>query len=311
MKKLCLFLVALILVFAQTACFGQPSPAPSPVQPAATVSPSSTASSNAQPSSSLPASSQSQPTTQNKKIRLSTTTSVNDSGLLPSLQKEFESDTGFVLEVTSAGTGAAIEKGRTGDADCLLVHAKASEEAFIGEGYGEERVPFMYNFFVIVGPPADPAGVAACKTAAEAFQAIAALKKEFISRGDDSGTHKAELNVWKAAGIDPKGNDWYVSTGQGMGTSLNIASEKGAYIMTDKATYLAHGMRDTMKILMEKSDEMKNTYAMIAVSKKRFDDINAEGADALIRWMTSPKALGMIGAYGVAEYKEQLFFTEQ
>ena len=311
MKKLCLFLVALVLVLVQTACFGQVSPAPSPVQPAASAAPAPRAPSNAQPSSNVPASSMPQPTTQNKKIRLSTTTSVNDSGLLPYLQKEFENDTGFVLEVTSAGTGAAIEKGRTGDADCLLVHAKASEEAFIGEGHGEERVPFMYNFFVIVGPPADPAGVASCKTAAEAFQAIAASKKEFISRGDDSGTHKAELNVWKAAKIEPKGNDWYVSTGQGMGTSLNIASEKGAYIMTDKATYLAHGLRDTMKILIEKSDEMKNTYAMIAVSKKRFDDINVEGADAFIKWMTSSKALEMIDAYGVAEYKEQLFFTKQ
>ena len=131
-------------------------------------------------------------------IRLSTTTSVNDSGLLPYLQPYFEADSGYKLEITSAGTGAAIEKGKTGDADCLLVHAKSQEEAFVADGYSDARVPFMYNYFVIIGPASDPAGVAKCTTAAEAFKAIAESKAPFISRGDKSGTNTAELNIWKA-----------------------------------------------------------------------------------------------------------------
>lgn len=306
MKKTALILAAMVLLIAVSACSQQvtsstsSTPSPSSQTVSATPVP--------QPASASPAPPAAQPT-MNKRIRLSTTTSVNDSGLLPYLQKEFEKDTGFVLEVTSAGTGAAIEKGRTGDADCLLVHAKAPEEAFVGEGFGEERVPFMYNYFVIVGPAADPAGVSLCSEASEAFKAIAKAGHEFVSRGDKSGTHTAELNVWKAAGIDPSGEEWYVSTGQGMGTSLNIASEKGAYIMTDKATYLAHALRNTMKILLEKSDEMKNTYTMIAISEKRYNDTNAQGADAFIAWMTSEKALKLIDTYGIAEYKEQLFFV--
>ena len=153
------------------------------------------------------------PTVENPVIRLSTTTSVNDSGLLPYLQPYFEAKTGYKLEITSAGTGAAIEKGRTGDADCLLVHAKASEEAFIEEGYASERVPFMYNYFVIVGPADDPAGVASAANATEAFQKIADGGYTFISRGDDSGTHKAELKIWTEQ-PDPATDSWYISAGE-------------------------------------------------------------------------------------------------
>lgn len=186
-------------------------------------------------------------------IRLSTTTSVNDSELLPYLQKEFEADTGYTLEITSAGTGAAIEKGRTGDADVLLVHDQASEEAFIEEGYGVERFPFMYNYFVIVGPADDPAGVQDAAEASDAFAAIAEAQAPFISRGDDSGTHKAELRIWEAAGItpDPTVDTWYISAGAGMGAVLNMASEQQAYALTDKATYLSHELRDTLAILKE------------------------------------------------------------
>jgi tungstate transport system substrate-binding protein len=301
MKKILTVFCAIVMVLSLAAC-GTDKPAPTPVPAPAPPAASSAAPAPA-PSSQPPAA------PLNKRLRLSTTTSVNDSGLLPYLQKEFEKDTGFELEVTSAGTGAAIEKGRTGDADCLLVHAKSSEESFIGEGFGEERVPFMFNFFVIVGPPDDPAGVAECEDTSQAFKIFADKGFEFVSRGDKSGTHVAEMNIWKAAGIEPEGKDWYVSTGQGMGASLNIASEKGAYIMTDKATYLSHALRDTMKILLEKSDEMKNTYSMIAISPKRFDDTNADAAKAFIEWMTSDKASEMIDDYGIAEYKEQLFYV--
>lgn len=245
---------------------------------------------------------------ENKIIRLSTTTSVNDSGILPYLQPYFEEETGYTLEITSAGTGAAIEKGTTGDADCLLVHAKAKEEEFINEGYGVERVELMYNYFVIVGPEGDPANVAGCANAAEAFAAIADSGVSFVSRGDDSGTNTAELKIWEAAGIDPAGQDWYISTGQGMGASINVASEQQAYIFTDKATYLSHELKDTLSLLLEESEDLKNTYSMIAVNPEKWADTNIEGANAFIEWMTSDKAKELIAAYGVEEYGQQLFY---
>ena len=248
--------------------------------------------------------------TANQVIRLSTTTSVNDSGLLSYLQPEFESDTGFKLEITSAGSGAAIEKGRTGDADCLLTHSPAAERDFVDEGFGEERVPFMHNFFIIVGPDADPAGVRNCSEASEAFTRIAETPDAiFVSRGDDSGTHVAELRIWGNTDIEPEGEPWYMSTGQGMGASLNIANETGAYILTDKSTYLAHDASGSLVILLEKSDEMKNVYSIIAISTDRWENTNNEGSDAFITWMTSEKGLRMIDEYGVAEYGQQLFFT--
>ena len=227
------------------------------------------------------------------------------------MQKEFEADTGYKLEITSAGTGAAIEKGTTGDADVLLVHAKDSEEEFINEGYGVERIPFMYNYFVIVGPATDPAGVKGLQEASEAFVAIAAAQAPFISRGDDSGTHKAELKIWETAGItpDPTVDTWYISAGAGMGAVLNMASEEQAYALTDKATYLSHELKDTLEILMEESEEMKNTYSMIAISPEAWPDTNIEGANAFIEWMLSDKATQLINDYGVEEYGQQLFFT--
>jgi tungstate transport system substrate-binding protein len=244
---------------------------------------------------------------ENPVIRLSTTTSVNDSGLLPYLQPHFEADTGYKIEITSAGTGAAIEKARTGDADCLLVHAKSSEEDFIGEGFGEERLPFMFNYFVIVGPEADPAGIKDATTAAEAFAAIANSGSKFVSRGDESGTHVKENNIWKDAGIDPTEEDWYISVGAGMGQTLAVADEEMAYTLSDKATFLAHD--NNLKLLKEEAEDMKNTYSLIAITPERWEDTNYAGALAFIEWMTSPKALDLIDAYGVAEYGEPLFFS--
>ena len=254
-----------------------------------------------------PAEEEAAPVNENPVIRLSTTTSVNDSGLMAYLQPVFEADTGYKLEITSAGTGAAIEKGRTGDADCLLVHAKASEEEFIGEGYSEERVPFMYNYFVIVGPEADPAGVKDKTSAGEGFQAIADAGAKFITRGDDSGTHKAELKIWDGIGYDPTGNDWYINIGAGMGAALTAADEQQAYTLSDKATFLAH--ENTLSLLKEESEEMKNTYSIIPITPARWEDTNYDGAMAFLNWMTSEKALDLIDEFGEAEYGEGLFFS--
>ncbi len=288
MKKLLIVLLALMLCFGLVACTPAEEPPvdPDADNPVDVVTP------------------------ENPVIRVSTTTSVNDSGLLPYLQAAFEADTGYTLEITSAGTGAAIEKGRTGDADVLLVHAKAAEEEFIAEGYGVERVPFMHNYFVIVGPADDPAGVKDAADAAAAFAAIADGDYEFISRGDDSGTHKAELAIWATAEItpDPAIDTWYISAGAGMGAVINMASEEQAYTLTDKATYLSHELKDTLAILLEESAELKNTYSMIAISTDKWTDTNIDGANAFIEWMTSDKASQMIAEYGVADYGQQLFF---
>ena len=244
---------------------------------------------------------------ENKVIRMSTTTSVNDSGLMAYLQPEFEKATGYTLEITSAGTGAAIEKARMGDADMLLVHSKSAEEEFIAEGFEEERLPFMYNFFVIVGPSDDPAGVAGSTTAAEAFKKIADTGSLFISRGDDSGTHNKEKAIWESIGFDPAGQTWYESVGQGMGQTLTIADEKQAYTLSDKATFLAH--EDSLSMLLEETDDMKNTYSMIIVSAKRFAESNVAGAQAFVDWIKTDQARKMIAEYGVAEYGEPLFFN--
>jgi len=244
-----------------------------------------------------------------KPIRMSTTTSVNDSGLMAYLQPEFEKETGYKLEITSAGTGAAIKKGETGDADILLVHAKSSEEAFIAQGFEEVRVPFMYNFFVIVGPADDPAGVKGSATAADAFKAIAAKGATFVTRGDKSGTNTAELKIWKDAGLapDPATDTWYKNIGAGMGQALNTASELQAYTISDKATYLAN--KGNLEILLEDVADMKNTYSLIAISTKRFAETNIKGAEAFIDWIKTEKARDLIAKFGVDKYGQALFFN--
>lgn len=268
---------------------------------------SSSAASSASSSASASSAASSAATPANEVIRISTTTSVNDSGLLPYLQPYFEKATGYKWEITSAGTGAAIKKGETGDADALLVHAKASEEEFINSGYGVERIPFMYNYFVIVGPADDPAGIKDCTTAAEAFKKIADSGSTFVSRGDDSGTNKKELQIWEAAGVAPEG-DWYVNAGAGMGATLTQAAERQGYTLSDKGTFLSNDAKNSLTILLGESDDMKNTYSMIAISPEKWPDTNIEGANAFIEWMTGAEAAKLIAEYGVAEYGEPLFF---
>ena len=244
----------------------------------------------------------------NPVIRMSTTTSVNDSGLLPYLLPVFEEATGYKVEVQSAGTGAAIQKAVDGNADLILVHAKASEETFINDGYGVERIPFMYNYFVVVGPADDPAGIKNSANAAEAFNKIAGTEAKFISRGDESGTHKAELKIWGEAVPDAETQKWYINAGQGMGACLTMASEQGAYCLTDKATFLSNKADLDLEIILAEGDDMKNTYSVIECNPEKLEGINTEGAKALIEWLTGDEASALIAKYGEEQYGEALFY---
>lgn len=245
---------------------------------------------------------------ENAVIRMSTTTSVNDSGLLPYLLPVFEKETGYTVEVQSAGTGAAIQKAVDGNADLILVHAKASEEEFINNGYGLERLPFMYNFFVIAGPSNDPAKVKGSADAAEAFGKIRSTQSPFISRGDESGTHKAELKIWGDNAPKAETDKWYISAGQGMGACLTMAKEKNAYCLTDKATFLSLEDKGSLEIVLAESEDMKNTYSLIECNPEKLTGINTEGAKALINWLTGEEAGALIDKYGVDKYGEQLFY---
>ena len=243
----------------------------------------------------------------NPVIRMSTTTSVNDSGLLPYLLPVFEEATGYTVEVQSAGTGAAIQKAVDGNADLILVHSKASEETFVNDGYGVERIPFMYNYFVVVGPADDPAGIKGSANAAEAFEKIEDNEAAFVSRGDESGTHKAELKIW-GDDVPEADDEWYISAGQGMGACLTMASEKGAYCLTDKATFLSNKADLDLEIILAEGDDMKNTYSLIECNPEKLDGINTEGAKALIEWLTGDEASALIAKYGEEQYGEALFY---
>ena len=281
MKKLLAVLLALTMLFAFAACGG------------------TKADSNTDAEVKTPA---------NPVIRMSTTTSVNDSGLLPYLLPIFEEATGYTVEVQSAGTGAAIQKAVDGNADLILVHSKASEEAFVNDGYGVERIPFMYNYFVIVGPTDDPAGIKDSANAAEAFAKIKASGSTFISRGDDSGTHKAELKIWGEAAPDAETDTWYVSAGQGMGACLSMADQMNGYCLTDKATFLSNKADLDLEILLAEGEDMKNTYSVIECNPEKLEGINTEGAKALIEWLTGDEASALIAKYGEEEYGSPLFY---
>lgn len=248
-----------------------------------------------------------QPVEPKGEIVLATTTSTQDSGLLDYLLPEFEKETGWTVKTIAVGTGKALQMGVDGEADVLLVHARASEDEFMANGDGVTRYDVMYNDFVLVGPAEDPAGVKDCDNKiADSMAAIANTQSEFISRGDDSGTHKKELAIWKAAGIEPAG-DWYVSAGAGMGDVLKMADEKQAYTITDRATYLS--MKDTLnlEIVCEKDTDMLNPYGVITVDPSKNDQINEEGANAFAEWLVSEQGQKLIGEYGVEEYGMALF----
>ncbi|MBN2148261.1 MAG: substrate-binding domain-containing protein [Anaerolineales bacterium] len=249
------------------------------------------------------------PAPKNPNIILATTTSTQDSGLLDVLIPIFEEDTGYVVQTVAVGTGEALKMGEEGNADVLLVHAPASEATFMENGFGSERYLVMHNDFIIVGPAADPAGIKGTATAAEALGKIAAAGATFISRGDDSGTHKAELKLWDKAGFTPEG-DWYQESGQGMGATLTIASEKGGYSLTDRATYLANKDNYALEILVEGDTALLNVYHVIVVNPEKWPEINLEGAQAFAKFMIDPDTQKTIGEFGVDKFGQPLFYPD-
>ncbi len=242
-----------------------------------------------------------------KEVVLATTTSVNDSGLMDALKPVFEKDTGLTLSIISQGTGQAIKTGEAGDADVLFIHSKAAEEKFVEEGYGLERIELAYNYFVVVGPKDDPAGIKDQNlSAGEAFKKIEQSQSPFVSRGDDSGTHKKEVSIWQSENIEPEG-DWYISAGKGMGAVLSMADEKMAYALTDKATYLSMKDQLDIEIVVDAAPDLLNQYTIIAVNPDKHKGINKKGAEKFIEWITSEKALEIIDEFGKDQYGDSLF----
>jgi tungstate transport system substrate-binding protein len=293
MKKPVYFLVGLLtIVILLMGCASEtPAPAPAPApSPAPAPAPA--------------------PTPANPELIMASTTSTGDSGLMDALIPIFEQKTGYTIKPIYVGTGAAMTMGERGEADVLLVHAPTSEVAFMEAGHGVVRKLVMHNDFVIVGPSADPAGIKGMAATAEALKKIAAADTIFLSRGDDSGTQKMELSLWKAAGIEPMGQSWYQESGQGMGQTLTIASEKEAYTMTDRATYLATKQNLSLDTLLEGDAVLLNIYHVIQINPNKSDKINAEGAKAFADFMVSPEAQEIIREFGVDKFGQPLFFPD-
>ena len=241
-------------------------------------------------------------------LLMATTTSTDNTGLLDYLAPIFAEDTGWTLEWSAVGTGEALKMGENGDVDIVLVHAKASEEEFVANGFGVERVPVMYNDFVVVGPEAEDAygdDLESC------LKAIVDGQLPFVSRGDDSGTDKTEKKLWPAFELDPTVNPNYIESGQGMGATITMADEQQAYCMTDRGTWLANknnaDLEIELNIVCQGAKNLLNQYGVIAVNPEKYADTNIEGANAFIEWICSDEIQAVIAEFGVAEYGEPLF----
>ena len=245
---------------------------------------------------------------QEKSIVVASTTSTQDSGLFGHLLPIFTAKTGIEVKVVAQGTGQALDTARRGDADVVFVHAKAAEEKFLAEGFGVKRYPVMYNDFVLIGPKSDPAGIAGGKDIAAALKAIKETQAPFVSRGDRSGTHIAELNLWKAAGIDIAADKgpWYRDIGQGMGVALNTASSMEAYVLSDRGTWLSFKNRGDLDIAVEGDQRLFNQYGVMLVNPEKHPHVKTEWGQAFVGWLISPD-----GQKAIADYKiegKQLFF---
>jgi len=236
---------------------------------------------------------------------LATTTSTQDSGLLDELVPQFQDESGCSVKTVAVGSGEALELGEKGDADVLLVHSPEAEREYMGGGHGASREAVMHNDFIVVGPEDDPAGIEGAGSAAEAFTSISKAEAPFASRADESGTHTKELSIWEAAGIQPKGS-WYIETGQGMGETLTIASQRQAYTLSDRGTFLATDNLDS-ELLVEGGKDLLNPYHVIVVEA---EGVNRECAQEFSDWITSPETQDEIGSFGMAEYGEPLFVPD-
>ncbi|MBU1724633.1 MAG: substrate-binding domain-containing protein [Gammaproteobacteria bacterium] len=234
----------------------------------------------------------------NMTLKMATTTSTENSGLLADLLPKFEKKSGYSVQVIAVGTGKALKMGEDGDVDVVLVHAPAAEKEFVEKGFGDQRYPVMYNDFILLGPDADPAGARDTKTTPESLAKIAEKQAIFVSRGDDSGTHKKELKLWETAGVKPQG-DWYREAGQGMGKVIQMAGELEGYTLADRGTWLASMGKSPLKIVHEGDKDLLNPYGVIAVSQKRYPDINHTGAQAFIDWLVSAEGQQAIGDFKI------------
>ena len=247
---------------------------------------------------------------EDKTIVVASTTSTQDSGLFGYLLPIFKQATGITVKVIAQGTGQALDTARRGDADVAFVHARAAEEKFIAEGAGVKRYPVMYNDFVLIGPKSDPAGIKGSKDILTAFKTIAAKQAPFVSRGDRSGTHQAELQLWKETGIDIASarGPWYRDVGQGMGAALNTASAMNAYVLADRGTWISFKNRGDLAIAVEGDKKLFNQYGVILVNPEKHPNVKKELGQAFIDWLVSP-----VGQTAIAGYKidgQQLFFPD-
>jgi len=247
---------------------------------------------------------------QQKTVILSTTTSTQDSGLLDVLIPIFEKQTGYFVKTIAVGSGQAMAMGQKGEADVLLVHSPAAEKKFVAEGYGLNRRIIMHNDFIVVGPPEDPAKVKGMKSAAESFKGIAAGNALFLSRADKSGTHVKEMDIWKAAGINPEGQKWYQQTGLGMGQTLSVTNEKKGYTLADRGTYLAVKKNLQMDILVEGDGILLNIYHVIEINPAKWPKVNVAGGKAFADFMVAKETQEIIRTFGVDKYGSPLFFPD-
>jgi tungstate transport system substrate-binding protein len=245
-----------------------------------------------------------------KNIIMATTTSTQDTGLLDVLLPIFEKKTGYFVKTIAVGSGQAMAMGQKGEADVLLVHSPAAEQKFMAEGYGVNRRLVMHNDFIILGPPADPARIKGLKKAAEAFKQIAGTASLFVSRGDNSGTHAKEKDIWKAAGVNPAGQKWYQETGLGMGQTLGVAAEKKGYTLADRGTYLALKKGLGLDALVEGDGILLNIYHVIEVNPQKWPKVNVAGAKAFSDFMVSKETQAIIKTFGADKYGSPLFFPD-
>jgi tungstate transport system substrate-binding protein len=245
---------------------------------------------------------------EDKFIILQSTTSTQNSGLFEHILPNFTKKTGISVRVVAVGTGQALKNAENGDGDVVLVHSKPDEEKFVSEGWGVKRRDVMYNDFVIVGPAADVAKIGGLKDAVESFKKIAEIEAPFASRGDDSGTNKAERKLWQDAGIDPKSasGKWYLETGSGMGATLNTAVGKHAYALTDRGTWLSFANKDDFKVLVEGDPKLFNQYGVILVNPAKHPNVKAKEGQVFVDWLTGPEGQAAIASYKIDG--QQLFF---